>query len=243
MDKCKICASVLSLVFFLTWTAQAVHIYDPAGQNGMHFGAALSELRNDADQPGSWLGILIGTPDYPGSGTTHGRVYVWFGGAVISLSADFVLTGQNNELFGYAVQRVGDVNGDGWDDFAVGAPGYDGSGTDLIAVFRPGGAWWSVRGFTTLWFGTSGDWPAPGDFDGDGTREAAVYRPAFGLWIARGVTRIYHGTCRFWPKPGDYHGDGRDDDGVFRTDPGYQWVIKDVTGVYFGTTGYLPVTR
>lgn len=40
--------------------------------------------------------------------------------------ADVTLLGANTEdRFGYSVSTAGDVNGDGYDDVVVGAPGYD----------------------------------------------------------------------------------------------------------------------
>ena len=100
-----------------------------------------------------------------------------------------------------------------------------------------------MRNLTSIWFGTSGDWPVPGDYDGDGTGETAVFRPNQARWLARDVTAFYHGMCRFWPKPADFDGDGTADGAVFRNQAGHQWVIRDFTELYFGTTGDVPVTR
>ncbi len=55
-----------------------------------------------------------------------GRVYIYLGGSPMDSIADVVLTGENtNNNFGYSVSNAGDVNNDGYDDFIIGAYGYN----------------------------------------------------------------------------------------------------------------------
>jgi FG-GAP repeat len=58
-----------------------------------------------------------------------GRTYLYLGGPHgLSATAALTLTGEEpNNFFGHSVAGVGDVNADGYDDFLVGAYGYDGS--------------------------------------------------------------------------------------------------------------------
>ncbi|HMR41902.1 MAG TPA: FG-GAP-like repeat-containing protein, partial [Ignavibacteria bacterium] len=60
--------------------------------------------------------VLIGVPGY----SVTGKVYVVFGGNSFSLRSFEGQTG--DEYLGYSVSGAGDVNGDGYSDFVVGAP-------------------------------------------------------------------------------------------------------------------------
>jgi len=118
---------------------------------------------------------------------------------------------------------------------------YNGDGTSEIAIFREAVGLWAVRGLTRVYFGRSGDIPAPGDFDGDGTTDMAVFRGSSGLWAARGVTRAYLGGSSDTPLPRDYDGDGTTDIGIFRESTGL-WAVRGLTRVYFGAAGDEPIS-
>ncbi|NBB73583.1 MAG: hypothetical protein GVY35_07895, partial [Bacteroidetes bacterium] len=72
--------------------------------------------------------LLVGAPNNDGGGSNAGRGYVVLGGDALSgitlpaASADLVLTGASGERLGTAVSPAGDVNGDGFSDFVLGAP-------------------------------------------------------------------------------------------------------------------------
>ncbi len=106
--------------------------------------------------------LLIGAPRAEGSsnGVDHaGESYVVFGkasgwGASMDLSSldgsnGFVLYGAEdvNDRVGVFVSSAGDLNGDGFDDLLIGAPGGDGSGNgtdyagETYVVFGKGGGW------------------------------------------------------------------------------------------------------
>jgi hypothetical protein len=80
--------------------------------------------------------------------------------------------------------------------FGLSSPATDftGDGKDDLAVFRPATGLWAVRGVTRIYFGVSGDIPAPGNYTGGSAAEFAIFRPDNGLWAIRGATRVYFGT-------------------------------------------------
>ena len=61
----------------------------------------------------------------PGFGT--GAVHIYLGGETFDESIDCIMNGQHmDERLGQGIANIGDINGDGIEDLAAGAPGYDG---------------------------------------------------------------------------------------------------------------------
>jgi hypothetical protein len=91
---------------------------------------AKSYFRNCASSAGDFNGdgyadVIVG--DY--SDETYGyrgRVRIFFGSDTLDNKVDLVLTtGKEGDYFGEAVACAGDVNGDGYSDVMVGAPGFE----------------------------------------------------------------------------------------------------------------------
>lgn len=129
--------------------------------------------------------ILVGSLYHDGNGSNAGRVYLIFGQAFSSGTefdvtlADVILDGEQVEdMLGSAVAGVGDVNADGFDDFAVSAPGFDGTDSYIGKVYLFSGATLSnattlADTMATVTGENSGDAlgtaiSAAGDFDADG---------------------------------------------------------------------------
>ncbi len=176
--------------------------YSPADPIGyVQSGSSVAGL-GDIDGDG-YDDVLMGMPgNAPGD---PGRAMIWYGAAagVTFTGRQSLLTdpsGQVGTNFGASVAGVGDIDGDGYADFAIGAPGYD-AGMSTAAgrmyvyrgrvdiphsgvaayqgapVFTHTGAAFSQYGMTVA--------PA-GDLDGDGRAEIlAAYLPDF---EASGVT-------------------------------------------------------
>lgn len=117
---------------------------------------------------------------------------------------------------------------------------YDGDGQSDIAIFRPAGGLWAIRGVTRVYFGAAGDLPVSGDYGGRGQDEIAIFRFSSGLWSVRGVTKAYFGRVGDFPVPGNYRGDGVDRMAIFRPASGL-WAIRGITRTSFGREGDIPV--
>ncbi len=93
------------------------------GVAGDEFGAALA-LPGDLNRDGC-PEIAVGSPARDSLDATTGRVYLYCGAATGG-APQFTLTGERaDDRFGAAVAAAGDVNGDGFNDLIVGAPGAD----------------------------------------------------------------------------------------------------------------------
>lgn len=161
-----------------------------------HLGWAIC-LDGDLDGDGT-DDLVIGAPLAQGETVSSGEVYVFFGGPhlVPGTVLDPALADvriQGDEIDGGLGQAVslGDLDGDGVDDLAIGAPGKDALGrfnagavvvlrgsTGLIpgTVLGVGDLDHLIAGaFDSNGFGTSVD--VVGDVDGDGTGDLAVGAP------------------------------------------------------------------
>jgi len=194
----------LSLSFCILFLASAVFagdiVRDEAGTAHLGLGTCVSGL-GDQDGDGDDE-LLAGAPGYLGGDLGAGRVFLWFGGQDIALNADHTWEGSGVERFGQAVARIGDVNGDGRDDFAVGAPLSD-------ATTNEGGRVYIYYGGTPLpasadlilespSTGSRFGWAiaALGDLDGDDRDDFVVGAPwADGTGLEAGAAFVYYGDA------------------------------------------------
>lgn len=98
------------------WTAES-------DQTGALFGAAVGPA-GDVDGDG-YSDLLVGAYYYDGiAGIESGRAYLFPGTAsgLQSTPSWTVESSQSGAILGFSVATAGDVNGDGWADFVVGAP-------------------------------------------------------------------------------------------------------------------------
>ncbi|MFQ5653564.1 MAG: integrin alpha [Planctomycetota bacterium] len=124
----------------------------------------------DGDGRGEFaVGAIAGGPGMEGSVI----VYSGLDGTPLR-----VFTGENPvDFFGRSVANVGDLDGDGFDELAVGAPFADTPDRGRVYVYSglDGSLIYSRQGTQNSFLGTSV--AAAGDVDGDGTLEVAVGAP------------------------------------------------------------------
>ncbi|MBN2541311.1 FG-GAP repeat protein [bacterium] len=125
--------------------------------------------------------LLVGAPGSNYTKDFPGRVYVYLGGRKLKKEPDFVIDGTHaGENFGGALASLGDINGDGFGDFAVGAPKNDDVSMDAGKVY----VFYGAKTFDTTpdvtlegerandWFGVSID--GGKDINGDGKPDFIV---------------------------------------------------------------------
>jgi FG-GAP repeat protein len=173
--------------------------------NGTHsgdrFGGALSGA-GDVNGDG-YQDFLVGAPGARGAAGITGTVSLFLGLAdSITDVPDLVLEGETGgDEFGFAVARAGDVNGDGYDDFVVGAPSNDGSGLDAgrVYLFLGGGtvspspvrSWDGDLASSRFGAALAGGF----DFNRDGFSDFAAGAPGSNLGANRaGQVKIYLGA-------------------------------------------------
>ncbi|MBI2419220.1 MAG: FG-GAP repeat protein [Ignavibacteriales bacterium] len=114
-----------------------------AGNAYLYFGGPSMDNVSDLTFTGdsSYFGsIMAGKGDINGDGISdvvisdynydrcRGKVYVYLGGQFIDNISDYTMTGDSiYRYFGYALDKSGDVNGDGYNDLVVSGPGSAGS--------------------------------------------------------------------------------------------------------------------
>ncbi|MCO5195078.1 MAG: integrin alpha [Anaerolineae bacterium] len=159
--------------------------------------------------------VLVGAPFALVDGSVAGQATLYLGNVQTPLSAAWQLDGpQADSQFGYAVSGGGDVNGDGYADFLVGAPQF----TD--GQVGEGGAWLFCGGVNSaeLCWHDDGDLAAarfgqdvaiPGDVNDDGFDDVLIGVPGYTRdQPQEGTALIYfgfQGGAYPWPS---WHTDG-----------------------------------
>ena len=137
----------------------------PGAQSAVGWAGAVSAA---GDVNGDGYGdLLVGADAWTGTVSDEGGAFLLYGGSAgLAPSAAWgAVGGQFGSGFGTSVAGLGDVNGDGYADFAAGSPDWDGTAAG--------------EGRVQVWYGsaalpaTAADWTTPGALD-DAAMGAAV---------------------------------------------------------------------
>jgi hypothetical protein len=163
-------------------------------EDGARFGSSIAFV-GDVNGHGA-PDLLVGAPLDDGDGNTaddgidRGRALIFFGGPAMDATPDVTMTGvEAGAEFGTSVARIADTNGDGFDDWIVGAPFDDGDGNATDDAVDRGRAFFFYGSsvpdgnpdvvFTGpeahSEFGTAVD--SAGDINGGGAEDIAVGAP------------------------------------------------------------------
>ena len=174
------------------------------------------------DLDGDGIGDLVVTsPGDDRGGVATGRAYVWFGGRSMHSHPDLELSsGAPSGQFGICAAALGDVNGDGYDDIAVGSNwARDGQHRrGRVDVFFGGPHMQTTPSLTLHGVDPDGAFgisvAGPGDLDGDGLNDLVVGADmADGLQGGSGAAYVYLSKHGFKGAPdlvlqGEHSGEG-----------------------------------
>jgi hypothetical protein len=161
---------------------------------GNQFGISVASS-GDVNGDG-YADLAVGSP-YNNNNT--GKAYVYLGSAGgLSPTAGWSAVGEAaNSVFGGSVASVGDLNGDGYADLAVGATGYNtNTGKTYVYLGSASGlgsnaGWNAIGEATSNYFGTSA--ASAGDVNGDGFADLVVGASAYNG--DTGKAYVYHGSA------------------------------------------------
>lgn len=204
-------------VLFGTPTGMAVvsHWAFEGGQDGAELGTSLAGV-GDVNGDG-FDDLLVGAPGFDAGETDEGRAFLFLGSEG-GLDGKPSWTSEGNRpgaRFGAALCRTGDLDSDGYADFAVGAPGYGGRFAQEGRVFvfsgSPSGpgaqpSWTAAGNRAGVMLGGS---VAAADLDGDRHIEVIAGAPgAEGDGAAPGFVLVFKGSANgpgpepSWTLPG-----------------------------------------
>jgi len=195
------------------WSAEGNEI-------GARFGASVAGA-GDIDGDG-FCDVVIGAPGILMGAERLGRVFLYRGSAAgLAAAPAWTRDGsQSAAEFGSKVAWAGDTNGDGYLDFLVGAPLFDGTGPDQgQALLWRGTALWSAPEPAWIAHGEDpggafgSDLGTAGDVDGDGFEDVLVGTPFAGDAASQaGRAQLYPGSAdgpsptAAWTLEGPQHG-------------------------------------
>jgi hypothetical protein len=201
---------------------QTVPIWECAGdeQSTANYGRSVSDAGDvNGDGYDDWL---VGAHSYSTTNSNAGKAYLYLGSAS-GLSTTPAWTSSGNDqvdaYYGRSVSGVGDVNNDGYDDWLVGADGYDTSNANAGRAYLYLGSS-SISGTTPFWTSSGQDQAnanygqsisGAGDINGDGYSDWLVSAPFYDNSPGWDQGRVYlylgsssiSGTTFSWTDSGD----------------------------------------
>ncbi len=181
----------------LATTSDWSHQFSVGGADFGHAVCGAGDLNGDG-----YADIAAGAPSYDGGLSDQGFVRVFFGSPAGILSSGYVdlVSSFGDAAFGSTLNIIGDANGDGFDDLAVGSPcfgvtGTGGNGRVSVYMGSATGQLGTVHHFDGTANGDQlGFSLAGGDLDGNGYADLVAGAPfADGVIADAGIVHVYFG--------------------------------------------------
>jgi hypothetical protein len=195
------------------------------GDPGDNFGWSVATA-GDVNGDG-YADVLVGAPRHTDTSSQQGRAYLFYGNSSgISATPDWTGTGGGaDNYFGTSVATAGDVNGDGYSDIVVGAPGYSSLG-GIVYAYHGGpdapsetAQWTQASGQVSAHFGVSVG--TAGDVNGDGYADLIVGAESWdGGQALEGGVWVYHGEAGGLHTTADWHKEANQANAAFGTSVG-----------------------
>jgi FG-GAP repeat/Divergent InlB B-repeat domain len=188
-------------------------------QESAYYGISVSTA-GDVNGDG-FSDVIVGAASYDHGEEGEGKVFVYMGSSSgLSSTASFEMeSNQANAEFGRYVSTAGDVNGDGYDEIIVGAPGYtNGQYTGgRVYVFHGSSSGLHSSVDWTASGKSSGDnfgrcVSVAGDVNGDGYDDVIIGAPYDGTG---GKAYVYHGSSTGLSNSSDWVAEGSQENAWF----------------------------
>jgi hypothetical protein len=194
-----------------------------SNQQGARFGCAVAGV-GDVNGDG-YDDVIVGASEYSGSHSEEGATFIYHGSHDgLSTSPDWQFqSGVRDAHFGYSLATTGDINGDGFVDLIVGAPGYKVKDINFGAAYVFYG---SETGFSQepdwIYVGEQADAhlgyavSAAGDINADGYADILVGAPyTNGDQPTSGAVLVFYGSPDGLPSTPDQILLGDQEGGLF----------------------------
>ncbi|MEZ4791255.1 MAG: FG-GAP-like repeat-containing protein [Flavobacteriales bacterium] len=149
-----------------------------------------------------YFDVASGGPGFTSPEANEGYVQIYYGAPAGFLGSNIIQSNSAGALLGTSVAEAGDVNGDGYADMVVGAPGYANgeAGEGLAFVYLGGTTGISATNFQAIEMNIAGEGfgssvAGGGDHDGDGYSDVIVGSPNASPTLANeGMFRTFRGN-------------------------------------------------
>jgi hypothetical protein len=198
-----LCMIVSSVVVLFSATAAAGTVYQTpvryvdGNETMQNLGRSVAIIDLNAD---NITDLVAGAPYTTAGGLSNaGSVTVYLSEAGVAMAKVIVMNGTHTEdLFGWSVANVGDINGDGRNDLAIGAPLADPAGTSDAGSITLMYGWTGFDGSSNATISglNAGEelgfsLAAAGDVNGDGKNDMLSGAPYYSSATLTGAGRAY----------------------------------------------------